>query len=125
MPSKLEHINLTVRDTDATASILGQLFDWKIRWTGAAKDNGRTIHLGGEETYLALYSHDEKHLVDTSHKTITHLNHIGILVEDLDAVEQKVKARGFMTYNHGNYEPGKRFYFDLEEGIEIEVVCYQ
>jgi catechol 2,3-dioxygenase-like lactoylglutathione lyase family enzyme len=125
MQSKLEHINLTVRDTDATASILGQLFDWKIRWAGAAKDNGRTIHLGGDETYLALYSHDDKHLVDTSHKTITHLNHIGILVDDLDAAEQKIKAGGFVTYNHGNYEPGKRFYFDLEDGIEIEVVCYQ
>jgi hypothetical protein len=129
MQSRLEHINLTVRDTDATASILGQLFDWKIRWAGAAKDNGRTIHLGGEETYLALYSHDDKHLTDTSHKTITHLNHIGIVVDDLDRLEQKVKASGLVTYNHGDYEPGRRFYFDLdlglEEKIEIEVVSYQ
>ena len=125
MQSKLEHINLTVRDTDATASILGKLFDWKIRWAGTAKDNGRTIHLGGEDTYLALYSHGDKHLADTSHKTINHLNHIGILVDDLDAAEQKIKASGFVTYNHGDYEPGKRFYFDLEEGIEIEVVSYQ
>jgi len=125
MQSKLEHINLTVRDTDATAKILSHIFDWKIRWAGAAKDNGRTIHLGGEDTYLALYSHRDKHLADTSHKTITHLNHIGILVDDLDKTEQKIKESGFDTFNHGDYEPGKRFYFDLEDGIEIEVVSYQ
>jgi hypothetical protein len=46
-------------------------------------------------------------------------------VDDLDEVEKKVKASGFVAYNHGDYEPGKRFYFDLEEGIEIEVVSYQ
>jgi predicted enzyme related to lactoylglutathione lyase len=125
MQSRLEHINLTVRDTDATANILSKLFDWNIRWAGASKDQGRTIHLGGEDTYLALYSHDDKHLADTSHKTITHLNHIGIVVDDLDTVEQKVKASGFVTYNHGDYEPGRRFYFDLEDKIEIEVVSYQ
>lgn len=125
MQSKLEHINVTVRDSDATASILSHIFDWKIRWAGAAKDNGRTIHLGGEDTYLALYSHGDKHLADTTHKTITHLNHIGILVDDLDKTEQKIKERGFVTYNHGDYVSGKRFYFDLEDGVEIEVVSYQ
>jgi catechol 2,3-dioxygenase-like lactoylglutathione lyase family enzyme len=125
MQSRLEHINVTVRDTDATASLLSHIFGWKIRWAGAAKDDGRTIHLGGEDTYLALYSHTDKHLADTSHKTITHLNHIGILVDDLEMTEQKIKQSGFETYNHGNYEPGKRFYFDLEDGVEIEVVSYQ
>ena len=125
MQSKLEHINLTVRDSDATAGILSHIFDWKIRWAGAAIDNGRTIHLGGEDTYLALYSHVDKHHADTSHKTITHLNHIGIQVDDLDHAEQRIKAYGFVTYNHGDYEPGRRFYFELEEGVEIEVLSYQ
>ncbi|WP_339721614.1 VOC family protein [uncultured Paraglaciecola sp.] len=125
MPSKLEHINLTVSDTDVTANIIGKIFNWKVRWSGPAKDNGRTIHLGEEETYLALYSHTDKHLADTSHKTIKQLNHIGIVVDDLDATEEKVKAAGFVTHNHGDYEPGKRFYFNLDDGLEIEVVCYQ
>ena len=125
MHSRLEHINLTVRDTDATAIILGEIFDWKIRWAGAAKDEGRTIHLGSDDTYLALYSHHEKEWLDSSHKTITHLNHIGIQVDDLDIIEQRVKAKGLTTFNHGDYEPGRRFYFNLEDGIEVEVVSYQ
>ena len=89
------------------------------------KRPGRTIHLGGENTYLALYSHDDKHLAETSHKTISHLNHIGILVDDLDMVEKKVKSSGIIPHSYGDYEPGRRFYFDLEDGVEIEVVSYQ
>lgn len=107
---------------------MSDIFDWNIRWVGPSKDKGRKIHLGGEDTYLALYSHADKHLANTSHKTITHLNHIGILVDDLCTVEKKVKASGFMPYNYNDYESGKRFYFDLELGcedkIEIEVVSY-
>lgn len=40
-PSKLEHMNLTVRNTDASASILAQLLDWQIRWAGAMDDPSR------------------------------------------------------------------------------------
>jgi catechol 2,3-dioxygenase-like lactoylglutathione lyase family enzyme len=125
MQSTLEHINITVTDTKSTAASLGEIFDWKIRWQGAAKDDGYTIHLGADDTYLALYSHTDKHLADTSHKTIRQLNHIGIQVDDIEAIESKVKAAGFAPHNHGDYEPGKRFYFNLEDGLEIEVVSYQ
>jgi catechol 2,3-dioxygenase-like lactoylglutathione lyase family enzyme len=125
MQATLEHINLTVTDTDATAAILAKIFDWNIRWTGAAKDNGKTINLGTDNTYLAVYSHGDKHYANISHKTIGNLNHIGIQVDDLDAIETKVKAAGLIPFNHGDYEPGRRFYFNLEEGLEIEVVSYQ
>lgn len=30
--ARLEHINLTVADPDATAALLGELFDWHVRW---------------------------------------------------------------------------------------------
>ena len=53
-----------------------------------------------------------------------HMNHVGVVVDDLDAVEAKVKAAGFRTHNHADYEPGRRFYFDDENGIEFEVVSY-
>lgn len=124
MQNKLEHINVTVSDIDSTAAILAKVFDWQIRWSGASKDNGNSIHLGGNDTYLALYSHTDKHIANTSHKTIRHLNHIGIQVDDLNAIETKVRAAGLITHNHGDYEPGKRFYFNLDDGLEIEVVSY-
>jgi catechol 2,3-dioxygenase-like lactoylglutathione lyase family enzyme len=52
------------------------------------------------------------------------LNHIGVVVEDLDAIEAKVKEAGFHPHNHADYEPGRRFYFDGPDDIEIEVVSY-
>jgi hypothetical protein len=38
-------------------------------------------------------------------------------------VEKKIKSNGFIPHSYGDYEPGRRFYFDLEYGVE-EVVSY-
>jgi hypothetical protein len=56
--------------------------------------------------------------------TVSALNHIGIVVDGLDAVEQKVIARGYVPNSHQDYEPGRRFYFEDENSIEIEVISY-
>ena len=32
---------------------------------------------------------------------------------------------GLETFNHGDYEPGRRFYFFDWDGIEFEVVSYE
>jgi catechol 2,3-dioxygenase-like lactoylglutathione lyase family enzyme len=52
------------------------------------------------------------------------LNHVGVVVEDLDATEAKVRAAGFAPHSHADYEPGRRFYFHDRDGIEFEVVSY-
>ena len=52
------------------------------------------------------------------------LNHIGVVVQDIKAIEKKVSDAGFTPHNHGDYEPGLRFYFDGPDGIEYEVVSY-
>ena len=43
---------------------------------------------------------------------------------DIDRMERDVRAEGFTPGNHADYEPGRRFYFHEENGIEIEVVSY-
>jgi len=35
-----------------------------------------------------------------------------------------IRMLHFKTYSHGDYEPGRRFYFDDKRGLEIEVVSY-
>ena len=52
------------------------------------------------------------------------LNHIGVVVDDLNAVEARVVKAGYTPRSHADYEPGKRFYFDADDGIEVEVVSY-
>ena len=56
--------------------------------------------------------------------TIGGMNHLGVVVSDLDATEEKVKALGLETHSHADYEPGRRFYFNDHDGTEWEVVSY-
>ena len=122
----LEHVNVTVSDPDATAAWLGRVFGWRVRWEGPVLDGaGRSVHCGDEESYVALYG--PKAGVGegpSSYVTRASLNHIGVVVDDLDAVEGRVRDEGFAPGKHGDYEPGRRFYFDDADGIEWEVVSY-
>ena len=121
----LEHVNLTVRDAKATATRLSSLFDWKIRWEGASIHGGYSVHVGEDDSYLALYSPPSTPEKATeSYFMINGLNHIGVAVDDIEDTEARVKAAGYKPYSHADYEPGKRFYFDDEDGVEYEVVSY-
>ena len=123
--TRLEHVNVTVPDPDASAALLCRLFDWRIRWKGPGMGTGRTVHVGDAESYVALFSFgDPRPSQEESYRTIAGLNHIAVVVDDLDATEARVKAAGLTPMNHADYEPGRRFYFDTPDGIEIEVVSY-
>ena len=125
----LEHANFSVSDPRKTADMLCELFDWRIRWSGDAINGGTTFHVGGPsergDSYVAVYARKGMRAAPPNdYQTVGGLNHIGVVVEDLDAVEAKVLAAGFKTTNHGDYEPGRRFYFHDHDGIEFEVVSY-
>ena len=121
----IEHVNVTVTDPDRSAAVLCRLFGWHVRWQGNAIHGGRSVHVGRDDAYIALYA--PPNLTDRdadSYVTRGGMNHIGVVVDDLEAAEQRVLAAGFKTHNHGDYEPGRRFYFNDEDGIEYEVVHY-
>ncbi|WP_377505800.1 VOC family protein [Octadecabacter sp. R77987] len=124
----LEHVNVTVADPRKTAALLADLFGWHTRWEGSAINGGFTVHVGSADSYVALYTGPaggkDQIAADNSYLQRGGLNHIGVVVDDLDAVEAAVKARGFTPHNHGDYEPGRRFYFNDADGVEIEVVSY-
>lgn len=123
--ARLEHINITVSDPAATAARLKSLFGWRIRWEGDAIHGGKTIHVGDDRDYLAIYAKPgEQAQVDSSYGTVGGLNHIGLVVEDLDEMEKRVLAIGLKPEKHADYEPGRRFYFYDPDGIEFEIVSY-
>lgn len=117
----LEHVNVTVADPRVIAARLCRLFGWRIRWQGAAMNGGYTVHVGNDTSYVAVYAPAGPL---PSRAANGRLNHIGVVVDDLAAAEAAVKAEGYTPYNHGDYEPGRRFYFDDDDGIEFEVVSY-
>ena len=134
MPSAIiEHANITVTDPDRSAALLEQLCGWEERWRGPSQLGGRTVHVGqpgNGASYLALYSTEDG---DTHEEAQPHerrfskgqpLNHIGLLVDDLDAAERVVVEAGLEPFSHGDYEPGRRFYFFDWDGIEFEIVSY-
>lgn len=122
--SYLEHVNITVRNLDQTAALYCKLFDWKIRWQGESIHKGTSLHVGTENSYVALYSKGDSERADDSYSHVGAINHIGVVVDDLDAVEARVKAAGLTPHSHGDYAPGRRFYFDDPDAVDVEVVCY-
>jgi catechol 2,3-dioxygenase-like lactoylglutathione lyase family enzyme len=120
----IEHVNITVSDPDRTATLMQALFGWCIRWRGPALNNGQTIHVGAEGHYLALYTQPEATYSAAGFVKGAPLNHIGIVVDDLDEVEARVRAAGLTPFNHADYEPGRRFYFLDHDQIEYELVSY-
>lgn len=122
---RIEHVNVTVSDPERAAKLMETLFDWHVRWRGPARDGGRTIHIGSERHYLALYTGRGVSYAADDFAKGRPLNHIGVEVDDLAAVEAKVVAAGLRPFNHGDYDPGRRFYFLDPDGIEYEVVSYR
>lgn len=118
----IEHVNLTVSDPEATAALMNRLFGWNVRWSGPARDGGRSVHVGNDRFYLALFAPAEGG--EQRYPKGEPLNHVGLVVDDLDAAEQRVYDAGLVPFNHGEYEPGRRFYFLDPDGIEFELVSY-
>jgi catechol 2,3-dioxygenase-like lactoylglutathione lyase family enzyme len=121
---RIEHVNITVSDPDRAARLMESLFGWHVRWQGPARDGGRTIHVGSDDHYIALHTgRGVAYTADVFAKGHP-LNHIGVEVDDLAAIEAKVAAAGLRPFGHDTYDPGRRFYFLDPDGIEYEVVSY-
>jgi catechol 2,3-dioxygenase-like lactoylglutathione lyase family enzyme len=117
----LEHANITVSDPERSSALLQDLCGWHERWRGPSQLGGWTIHVGTQRDYLAVYTNEGLGGLYAKGKP---LNHIGLVVDDLDAAEMVVVAAGLEPFNHMDYEPGRRFYFFDWDGIEFEVVSY-
>ena len=121
----LEHINYSTPDPAKTAAWMADVFGWKIRWQGPALETGFSMHVGDDARYLALYkpSTNLKPVGDTYSRK-GGLNHIGVVVDNLDETEENVKSAGFTPVSHADYEPGRRLYFYDDAGVEFEVITY-
>lgn len=120
-PALIEHVNVTTLSARETAGMLVRVFGWSVRWEGAAISGGQSIHVGTDEGYIALYTPPVGAAPATG---VGQPNHIGLIVDDLAAADERLLAEGYMTYNHASYAPGRRFYFRDKGGVEFEVVSY-
>jgi catechol 2,3-dioxygenase-like lactoylglutathione lyase family enzyme len=121
---RIEHVNIAVADPERTSALMEALFGWHVRWRGQSQSGGYATHVGSNDHYLALTTRGDTAPNVEAFAKGRPLNHIGVEVDDLDAIEARVMAAGLRPFNHGDYEPGRRFYFLDPDGIEYEVVSY-
>ncbi|MGE3692788.1 MAG: VOC family protein [Novosphingobium sp.] len=118
---QLEHANITVSDPERSSALLQALCGWSERWRGPSQMGGWTIHVGSADAYVALYTDGARARHFTKGLP---LNHLGLVVDDLDEAEQVIVAAGLKSFGHDDYDPGRRFYFFDWDHIEFEVVAY-
>ncbi|ABC62683.1 VOC family protein [Erythrobacter litoralis] len=118
----LEHANVTVSDPDRSSQLMQDLCGWHERWRGKSQFGGNTIHVGDDAHYIAFYTSGA---VAERYAKGQPLNHLAVVVDDLDGAEKVVADAGLEPFGHDDYDPGRRFYFFDWDGIEFEVVSYR
>lgn len=124
---RLEHANLNVRDIDAAIAFLQTAFpQFQIRFDGVDPDGTRWVHIGTDETYIALNpttcEPDQRWIPYTG---MPGVNHLAYEVDDVDALRQRMLAAGYEESTVPNVHPArKRVYFADPDGNDWEFVQY-
>ena len=127
MTVRLEHANLVVRDIDATIRFLQTAFpEFKIRFDGLDPDGSRWVHIGTDETYIAL----TKSFTEPAERWVPHegapgVNHLAYEVDDADTLRKRLAAAGYEDSTVPNKHPWrKRVYFLDPDGNDWEFIEY-
>jgi catechol-2,3-dioxygenase len=124
MTVRLEHANLSVHDIDAMIRFLRAAFpEFRIRRDATEANGLRWVHVGTDDTYIALSQ--AKVPRGMTHKG-TLLNHLAYEVADVETLRSRLRAAGYQENaavpNAHRYR--KRLYFYDPEGNEWEFVQY-
>ena len=124
MTIRLEHANLSVDDIDAMIRFLRTAFpEFQVRRDTVEADGLRWVHLGTDDTYIALNL--AKGPRGTTY-TGTPLNHLAYEVTDVEQLRSRLRAAGYKenTLVPNAHPYRKRLYFYDPEGNEWEFVQY-
>ena len=127
MAVRLEHANLVVRNIDVMIRFLQVAFpEFRIRYDGTRKDGMRWVHVGTDETYIALMEANAK----SERRWLPYsgepgVNHLAYEVDDVDALRARLEEAGYLDTTVANSHPfRKRVYFNDPEGNDWEFVQY-
>jgi catechol 2,3-dioxygenase-like lactoylglutathione lyase family enzyme len=127
MAVRLEHANITVRDIEGMIRFLRTAFpEFRVRGEGLSQDGSRWLHIGTQETYIALSPakvEPEKHWMP--YRGLPGVNHLAYEVDDVEALRGRMKSAGYRESTPHNAHPHrKRRYFYDAEGNDWEFVQY-
>ena len=127
MSVRLEHANLVVRDVDGMIRFIQTAFpDFRIRREGKGWHGERWLHIGTDDTYIALGGAREEPTEPwVPYGGKPGLNHLGYEVDDVEALRTRMKDAGYRDSTVPNSHPHrKRAYFYDTEGNDWEFVQY-
>ncbi len=124
----LEHANITVPDVDAAIAFL-QTIDpaLKVRKDVTPAGSHRWVHIGTDTSYIALQA---PHVDATPQAARTAyenhgVNHLAWVVDDIDAVVERMQQAGYERGITGKPHPHRRrIYFYDPAGFEWELLEY-
>jgi catechol 2,3-dioxygenase-like lactoylglutathione lyase family enzyme len=127
MAFRLEHANMCVRDVDAMIRFLQTAFpEFRVRGEGTSADGTRWVHVGTDETYIALgQSRVEPAASWTPYEGVPGVNHVAFEVDDVESMQKRLQAAGYKNSTPPNRHPHRtRLYFYDPEGNDWEFVQY-
>ena len=124
---RLEHANLCVHDIDGVVRFLQTAFpEFRIRHDAAESNGARWVHVGTDETYIALTEASpsaEKR--GKPYKGRPGLNHVAFVVDDVAPIHARLCAAGYQDSTPPNaHVYRKRIYFYDPDGNDWEFVEY-
>lgn len=120
----LEHANITVNNLKLAIDFFKTAFPhFKIR--GGGKETREWIHLGDDDTYLALnQATGLQKTLDKNYNRIG-INHLGFVVNNVEEIAQRLLAKGYKRDYPKQIEKYRiRDYFADSEGNQYEFVEY-
>jgi len=119
----LEHVNMTVSDLERSIDVYSRLLGLRVRWRGTTSSGTPAAHVGDDDWYLAFFEATNRDRAEVDYETVG-LNHVGFVVDDLEAAKGRLGSLGLEPHAEQEYDPGKRLYFFDPDGIEVELVEY-
>ena len=120
---KFDHIHLRSPDPDATAAYYERMFDAEIIRSMKGGKPRVDVKLGGQMVFIAPVGPDDG-IADAPQQPHMGLEHLGLIVSDIDEVVAELKAKGAeFTMQPTTIRPGTRIAFlKGPEGVPIELV---
>lgn len=126
--TRIEHANITVPDIDEAIRFIKIIApDFVVRKDCSPEESYRWVHIGNDEYYFAL---QEAHLdANPTYPRMAYknfgVNHISIVVDDLDKIESKLVEAGYKRSIETPKESyRRRLYFYDDMGFEWELIEY-
>lgn len=121
----LEHANITYQNLDKAIHFFQTAFpDFRKRSEGLTSQNNKWIHLGTDQTYIALQQASTNTEYVRDYLSVG-INHLGFVVKDIKAVADRLSAAGYQRDYPKQIEEFRiREYFLDSEGHEYEFVQY-